>query len=72
MIASSFCRQADPHKRALSEPTGLSAEAADLKQPVRLKKTLTGPAKLKERKDKIAEVAGRLFARQGYHGTSTH
>ena len=33
---------------------------------------MTGPAKLKERKDKIAQTAGRLFARQGYHGTSTH
>ena len=33
---------------------------------------MTGPAKLKERKDKIAKAAGRLFARQGYHGTSTH
>lgn len=33
---------------------------------------MTGPAKLKERQDKIAQVAGRLFARQGYHGTSTH
>ena len=33
---------------------------------------MTGLAKLNERKDKIDQTAGRLFARQGYHGTSTH
>lgn len=27
---------------------------------------------MNERKVKIAQAAGRLFARQGYHGTSTH
>ena len=32
---------------------------------------MTGLAKLQERKDRIAQAAGRLFARQGYYGTST-
>lgn len=32
---------------------------------------MTGLIKQQERKNKIAQAAGRLFARQGYHGTST-
>ena len=33
---------------------------------------MTGLAKLQERKDRIAQAAGLLFARHGYYGTSTH
>jgi AcrR family transcriptional regulator len=65
---SNFCRQADPHKRALPESVSYQERLRTLSS----ERTLTGLAKLKERKDKIALTAGRLFARQGYHGTSTH
>ena len=64
-MVSEFYRQAGAAKSA---PPCLKRDCG----PRSSERTLTGLSKQNERRDKIAEAAGRLFARQGYHGTSTH